>query len=155
MDSPAEASSQTKICCFMDGPMAHRAFTDTRLSSPVRVQVMQIMSDPRSRTTISEKYLLMTTLFGTRANQALMTMGSSEVTEMETGRKIHHAAIQTAVARAVAPLKPKDSRSSTTVRANNTGPDSNAAVLLFIKTPPSLFLCTFIIPPYIIEIKLL
>ena len=125
MDKAAEASSQTRICWCMDGPMAQSARTDTRRSRPVSVQVMQIRSLPRSRTTISEKYLLMTTLFGIRLNKAFRTIGSNEVTAIETGRQIHQAAIQTAVAIAAAPRKPKGSRSSKSTAAKSKGPANN------------------------------
>ena len=51
-----------------------------------------------------------------------MTMGRSDVTAIFTGRRIHHAAIHTAVAAATAPLKPKLRYSSKIVTKKKTGP---------------------------------
>ena len=125
MESTAEALSQTRICCFIEGPIKHKVLTESRLSRPVSVQVMQIRSEPNSKIQISEQYWLITWALGIKPKNALMTMGNKEVTEIDTGRKIHHAAIQTANPIATAPEKPKPSCSDRIVSKNNAGPNNN------------------------------
>ena len=97
--------------------------TEMRRSSPVVCHVRHKRSAPRSSTTISEKYWLMTCAAGIRSNTALMTIGSIDVTAISTGRNTHHSAIQTAMPIAAAPFGPNAGESKPSPSTNATGPE--------------------------------
>src|SRR5574344_10716 len=121
-----EAKSQTRICCFKEGPMRHNVLRDNLLSRPVTVQVKQIKSAPKRSTMISEKYWETTPPMGTRLKKALTTMGSSAVTEICTGVVIHHKPIQTMVLKAAACVKPNKFCPARRMKANAAGPAMTA-----------------------------
>ena len=149
IDKTVETMSQTAICCFIEVPIQHRVLIANRLSSPVVAQVRHTRSAPNSSTMISEKYWLMICCIGTRSNSALTAIGTKAVTEILTGRSIHHSAIQTAVPSAAACLKPKNHSSRTIVSTKLTGPSSTAILCsLRLRLLPYIKNIPFLLPNY-------
>ena len=122
-DSTTETMSHANTCARIDAPIWQSTRTEIRRSSPVVCHVRHRRSAPKSSTTISEKYWLMTCDAGIRSKSELMTIGSIDVTAMSTGRNTHQSAIQSAMPIAAAPFAPSCGAQRTYPSTNAAGPE--------------------------------